>query len=111
MIDFRENGVVGVLDLEDSLVPVTLHFSEWWNGEGLDLTFLNGEGKNISLHMDEIEALVIAAKLTGLLSFSSLKKKVKKAQKESQVRSQELQNLRDSFVYAKPREVEDAGDF
>lgn len=105
MIDVRDNGIVGVLEFEDNTVPVTLHFSEWWNGEGMDCNFLNEKGKFISLHMDEIETLVVAAKLTGLISFKSLKKKVKKVQKETETRKQELQNFKDQFYKKNEEEV------
>jgi hypothetical protein len=83
MNDVRDNAIVGVISFEDSLVPVTLHFSEWWNGEGLDANFVNEAGKTISLHMDEIEALVVAAKIVGLIDFKSIKKRVKQVRKEA----------------------------
>lgn len=95
MNDVRDNAIVGVISFEDSLVPVTLHFSEWWNGEGLDANFVNEAGKTISLHMDEIEALVVAAKLVGLIDFKFIKQKVKKVKKDTQKRKQQVQDFKD----------------
>lgn len=107
MNNFRENGIVGVLEFEDNIVPVTLHFSEWWNGEGIDYNFINERGKFVSLHMDEIESLVVAAKLTGLISFKTIKKKVKKVRKETETRNQELQNFKDQFYKNNEEQIGD----
>lgn len=97
MNDVRDNAIVGVINFEDSLVPVTLHFSEWWNGEGMDANFINETGKSISLHMDEIEALVVAAKLIGLIDFKQIKKRVKEVQEATQKRKQEIQDFKDTI--------------
>ena len=83
MSDIRDNAIVGVINFEDALVPTSLHFSEWWNGEGMDVNFTNERDKTISLHSDEIEALVVAAKIVGLIDFKSIKKRVKQVRKEA----------------------------
>ena len=98
MSDIRDNAIVGMIDFEDALVPTSLHFSEWWNGEGMDVNFTNESNKTISLHSDEIEALVVAAKIVGLINFKSLKKRVKQVQKETQERKQHLKNVRDEIL-------------
>ena len=36
MSDIRDNAIVGVINFEDALVPTSLYFSEWWNGEGME---------------------------------------------------------------------------
>ena len=72
--------------------------SEWWNGEGMDVNFTNERDKIISLHYDEIEALVIAAKIVGLIDLKSIKKRVKQIQRETQERKQHLQNVRDEIL-------------
>lgn len=97
MSDIRDNAIVGMIDFEDALVPTSLHFSEWWNGEGMDVNFTNESNKTISLHSDEIEALVVAAKIVGLIDFKSIKKRVKQVQKEVNERKQHLQNVRDEI--------------
>lgn len=97
MIDIRDNAIVGMINFEDAMVPASLHFSEWWNGEGMDINFTNDLNKTISLHSDEIEALVVAAKIIGLIDFKSIKKRVKQVQKEVNVRKQHLQNVRDEI--------------
>ena len=98
MSDIRDNAIVGMISLEDALVPTSLHFSEWWNGEGMDVNFTNESNKTISLHSDEIEALVVAAKIVGLINFKSIKRRVKQVQKETQERKQHLKNVRDEIL-------------
>ena len=101
MNDIRDNAIVGMISLEDALVPTSLHFSEWWNGEGMDVNFTNDREKIISLHSDEIEALVVAAKIIGLIDFKSIRKRVKQVQKETQERKQHLKNVRDEILNRK----------
>ena len=97
MSDIRDNAIVGMIDFEDALVPTPLHFSEWWNGEGMDVNFFESN-KTISLHSDEIEALVVAAKIVGLIDFKYIKRRVKQVQKETQERKQHLKNVRDEIL-------------
>ena len=97
MIDIRDNAIVGMINFEDALVPTSLYFSEWWNGEGMDVNFTNDREKIISLHSDEIEALVVAAKIIGLIDFKSIKRRVKQVQKEVNERKEHLQNVRDEI--------------
>ena len=40
--DLRRNGIVGIIDV-DGLQPTSLHFAEWWNGEGFDVSFDDGD--------------------------------------------------------------------
>ena len=49
----------------------------------MDVNFTNEPNKTISLHSDEIEALVVAAKIVGLIDFKSIKKRVKQVRKEA----------------------------
>lgn len=98
MIDIRDNAIVGIIKFEDTLVPTSLYFSEWWNGEGMDVNFTNESNKTISLHSDEIEALVVAAKIVGLINFKSIKRRVEQVKKETQERKQHLKNVRDEIL-------------
>lgn len=98
MNDIRDNAIVGMINFEDALVPTSLHFSEWWNGEGMDINFTNEPNKTISLHSDEIEALVVAAKIIGLIDFKSIKRRVKQVQKEAKERKQHIQDIRDEIL-------------
>lgn len=91
--DYRTNGVVGVLEL-DGLVPVTLHFSEWWNGEGGDFNFLQEKSKQISLHMDEISAIVVAANLMGMIDFKEIKNKTKKVKKQTEEKRKSIEQFK-----------------
>lgn len=57
--NMRSNTVSGFLEME----PMSMHFSEWWSGDGVDFTFYKNdkEVKTISLGMDEMVAMFGAA--------------------------------------------------
>ena len=94
MNDIRTNAKVGVLNFEDALAPTTLYFSEWWNGEGMDVNFTNDRDKIISLHSDELEVLVVAAKIVGLIDFKSIKRRIKQVKKEAKKRKRQIKAIR-----------------
>ena len=52
-----------------------LHFSEWWNGEGIDITL--PDETTIKLHMEEITAIVTAAIAFGMVDLKECKELVK----------------------------------
>lgn len=85
MSDIRRNGIVGVIEV-DGLSKVSLHFSEWWNGEGMDFQF-NDEDKRISLHIDELRALATAALATGFIDLDEIAQEVQDIN-ESAIRRQ-----------------------
>ena len=51
MKNLRTNGFIGIYEDADSLNPVSLHFSEWWSGEGADFAF---DEKKISLNIEDV---------------------------------------------------------
>ena len=98
MIEYRENGTVGMVSLSDNTVH--LHFSEWWNGEGLDLVFLDRsykQDRRISLHMEEIESIAIAALLCGMLDLNFLEADFKQAKEDNAKHQEWLKQIRDNF--------------
>ena len=97
MNDMRRNSIAGIIEhrgLSDEK-DISLHFSEWWNGEGLDLTF--GEGTNLrpvlGLHLDELHMLVVAAVATGMVDLDSVQTEVKALEKSSDQRQSRIQQL------------------
>lgn len=94
--DIRK-GLIGVIEYHEGLVPVSLHFSEWWNGEGLDFNFLNESNKTISLHDDEITALIIAAKIGLGINLKDIEKQAKEIRQSYKNSRKELKRLRGSI--------------
>lgn len=98
MIEYRENGTVGTVSLNDN--NTHLHFSEWWNGEGIDFEFLDRnykQDRRISLHMEEIESIAIAALLCGMLDLNFLEADLKQAKEENEKYRAMLKQIRDKF--------------
>ena len=96
--DLRKNGMVGVIAYEvlSSDGENSIHFSEWWNGEGLDIT-LERSGQldtKISLHMDDMAALVTAFIATGMVSIKECKERAKELIKQSEEQKQRIKEFR-----------------
>lgn len=100
MNDIRKTGTVGVIEYEHLSLDKTqyLHFSEWWNGEGMDFTFNHGKKieKNVSLHLDDIQALMTACIATGMVDVEFCQKEadeIIRSSKERENRIKEFNNL------------------
>lgn len=74
--NMRKNGIIGMIEN----TTTTLQFSEWWNGEGLDFVF--DEDKKISLHLDEIELLCIAAYASEYMDMEEIIERAKELQEK-----------------------------
>lgn len=69
----RKNSTTGIIENE----YVKFHFSEWWNGEGMDCTFTKGADDSLtaevtgrtvhSFDMHELHVLVASALYMGLI--------------------------------------------
>ena len=95
MKDLRNNGFVGIYEDKDSLNPVSLHFSEWWSGEGADFSF---DGKAISLNVEEVKALTVTACLMNMIDVDDI------IQEVSEIRAESLKRQRDiEFIAANLR--------
>lgn len=94
MNDIRNNGKIGFFELvglDDK--PICLHFSEWWNGEGLDFTLGVKNERHISLHSDEILLIASAAIATGYLSIKEVKEHAKRTLEESKLRKKRIEEI------------------
>ena len=67
------SGVVGLIELDEKNSHI--HFSEWWNGEGLDHTMVK-DNKEIkfSLHLDEMNAIAAFWLKSGFIDLNEVKK-------------------------------------
>lgn len=89
MIDMHKRSVVGIYEDDQGLAPVSIHFSEWWNGEGM--TFEFNDQKHISLHSDELQALCAIAFATGMADWKQCKKDANAIVEESGKREASIQ--------------------
>ena len=96
--DLRRNGIVGIIDV-DGLQPTSLHFAEWWNGEGCDYTFNHGEKdeRHVSLHMDDLEALVTAAIAGGFIDIDTCKEKAEELERASEERDERIRQFNKTY--------------
>lgn len=69
MKNIRRNSITGIVETS-GLTDVSLHFAEWWNGEGVDFTF--DEKNFIHLHLDEIHTLFVAMVATEMVDLDEV---------------------------------------
>ena len=79
MNDIRDNGIVGVVQVGDDDKDY-IHFSEWWNGEGLDISFNTDLNKytKLSLHIDELHALAVTMVISKYINIEDVEEDVKR---------------------------------
>ena len=88
MNDIRRNSITGVIETE-GLTKVNLHFSEWWNGEGMDFDF--DDKKKICLHLDEMHALAVALVATGYIDVEAVQEEADDLNQKAKLRADMLQ--------------------
>ena len=79
MNDIRNNGIVGVVQVGDDDKDF-IHFSEWWNGDGLDICLNTYSNKDIklSLHIDELHALAVAMVISKYINIEDVEEEVER---------------------------------
>ena len=90
MKNLRTNGFVGIYEDTDSLNPVSLHFSEWWSGEGADFSF---DDKKFSLNIEEMKAIAVAACLMNMFDPEDIIQEVSEIRAESLKRQREIEAI------------------
>jgi hypothetical protein len=95
MKNFRNNSITGIYESQ-GLSKVNLHFSEWWNGEGMDFTF--DEKSPISLHGEELHALIVSAIVTGMVDIGTVMEDVADMKMESKQREAAIEAIRSKYV-------------
>jgi len=96
MKNLRKNTISGIYESDYGLSPVSLHFTEWWNGEGMDFTF--DEKKPISLHMEEIHAMMVSALVIGLVDIGRVMEDVAEMKRETKERNAAIEAIRSKYV-------------
>mgnify|MGYP003344549972 CR=1 FL=1 len=102
--DIRNNSIVGIVEI-NNISPddahQKLHFSEWWNGEGLDVTISSdssGDEKRISLHLDEMHALVVSFILAGTVDIKDAMKDAKGIAQKSKEKRDDIKRIREKYL-------------
>ena len=91
--NLRKNSITGLIET-DNLTKVSLHFSEWWNGEGLDFDF--GD-KRIALHSDELHAMFVAAAASDFVDWESVMVDAKELRLESEERARMIESFAKNY--------------
>ena len=74
--EVRNRARVGIVET-DITVKSSIHFSEWWNGEGMDFTIEHDNDSldtKLSLHSEELTVLAAIGLRTGMIDLKDLKK-------------------------------------
>lgn len=100
--DVRKNATAGVIENED----VKLHFSEWWNGEGVDFTFTKGmdgsltrtlADKHCPFSMSEMTAIVTVAMYMGMIDMEEVEENVRRLENSMVTKKRTIGLLRNKF--------------
>jgi hypothetical protein len=99
MNNIRRNSISGLYESSDGLMDlVSLHFTEWWNGEGMDFTFYDkSKEKRFDLHADEIRALAIVAVASGFLELKEVQEQADQLNHDSEQRAREMKKFKEDY--------------
>jgi len=96
MKNLRNNSITGIYESNDGLSDVSIHFSEWWNGEGMDFTF--NEKKNVSLHIDELHGMFACAVASGMVDLEEVIRESAELKDRSKEREEALEILKKAYL-------------
>lgn len=100
--DARKNGRVGVIENED----INLHFAEWWNGEGVDITFSKGNkgsltermsDRHMPLSMHDLTGIVTVAMYMGMIDMEEIEDNVRRLEDSVVIRKRNMERVRRDF--------------
>ena len=94
MKNIRRNSITGIIESE-GLTNVSLHFSEWWNGEGMDFNF--DDKKFVSLHSEELSAIMVAALAAEMIDMGSVMEEVVEIKADSKRREEHIERIRSNY--------------
>lgn len=90
-MNLRRNGLIGLFE-HSGLVDVSIHFTEWWNGEGFDYSI--NDRPIISIHSDELSALVAIGIATEYIDIDQCKEMAEELLSKSQQREEHIDTIR-----------------
>ena len=97
--NIRRNAIVGIIEDTDLSDETSLHFSEWWNGEGFDFHFDQGTKREsrIALTCTQIRMLATAAHAAGYLDLDEIEEKSQELLSESRKRARRIEKFRNEY--------------
>lgn len=97
--NIRKNAIVGIIEESGLAEDHSLHFSEWWNGEGLDLHFDQETRREarISLSITQLKMLAVAAHAAGFLDLDEVVDNATELLASSRTRDRKTQEFRDNY--------------
>lgn len=97
MKNIRRNSLSGIVETElFGVKNVSLHFAEWWSGEGVDFAF--DENKKVSLGLDEIHALFVAMVATEMVDVDSVINDAYDMRRETADREEHIEAIRKKYI-------------
>lgn len=91
VMNLRRNGLIGLLE-HSGLIDVSIHFTEWWNGEGFDFSI--NDRPAVSIHADELTALVAIGIATEYIDLDTCKEMAEELLSKSQQREEHIDAIR-----------------
>ena len=97
MKNIRRNSLSGIVEIDSfGEKDVSLHFNEWWSGEGVDFAF--DENKKVSLGLDEIHALFVAMVATEMVDLDEVINDAYDMRRETADREAHIETIRKKYV-------------
>lgn len=97
--DIRKNVTCCHVQLS-CLTDISMVCTEWWNGEGLDFDFSEGKTeKRISLHLDEMEALVLGMMINNMLDMEHINEMYHEIIAKQKTKEYEMKNFETKTYY------------
>ena len=90
----RRDTLSGIMEDENANVYMT--FNEWYNGEGIDFSF-NGRDL-ISLHGEELYAMMVASVAANMFTIADVKRDVFQLLKDTAEREHYIEKIRSEVI-------------
>lgn len=93
------NGFIGVYEVQDlSDNQTSIHFNEWWNGEGMDFHIeSSNKEQKIGLTIEQIRAMMVIAFATGMLVMEDVESEASELLNDSIERRKNIIHLRQKY--------------
>lgn len=99
MLNDMRKGFIGVVEVDDLADEnVSIHFNEWWNGEGMDFA-IDSRSKNLtfSLTIEQWHAIAAIGVATGYLELDEVERRGKSLIASSEQRARRISEIREKY--------------
>lgn len=100
------NGFIGIYEVDGLDEQSSIHFNEWWNGEGMDFHIQSSKkDERVSLTLDELRAIAVIAHAVGMIELDGIEQEAKELLSDSIERRKSIVEMRDKYqaMYGEPR--------